>query len=411
LTAEPDSRVGAFDPDSRGLRCVYLEGRIAGWDLHSLYREITDYPPEGYRFLLPKGSFIKQSRFYPINRGIVSFSATKFLYDCVRPKAYYFALSALSRKKIEADLVYASQHVVNYSQPWVVDLEHAGALAAYGRTELIRKMVEKTFRSPWCRKIMPWTQMAKKSLEASFDCRGLQDKIEVVNLAVRPKNFKKEYHERDIRIIFVGTANQSNIQDSFDIKGGREMLEAFRILKRTYSNLELVIRSYVPDWARDVCARLNGVRLIDNLITPEELSTEFKSADVFVFPGHSTPGMVILEAMSYELPVVATDVWANRELVDDGRTGFLIKGSSKVRYFDENFIPLWGEPRFMRAIRRTDLGMIEELVEKTSILIEDEKLRRRMGKAGRLEIEKGKFSIITRNEKIKKIFDEAIESS
>jgi glycosyltransferase involved in cell wall biosynthesis len=156
---------------------------------------------------------------------------------------------------------------------------------------------------------------------------------------------------------------------------------------------------------------LNGVRLIDNLITPEELSTEFKSADVFVFPGHSTPGMVILEAMSYELPVVATDVWANRELVDDGRTGFLIKGSSKVRYFDENFIPLWGEPRFMRAIRRTDLGMIEELVEKTSILIEDEKLRRRMGKAGRLEIEKGKFSIITRNEKIKKIFDEAIESS
>jgi len=410
LTAEPDSRISAFDPANRVPRCVYLEGRIAGWDLHSLYREITDCPPEGYRFLVPKGSFIKQSRFYPINRGIVSFSGTKSLYDYVRPKAYYFALSALSRKKIEADLVYASQHVVNCSQPWVVDLEHAGALAAYGRTELIRAMVEKAFRSPWCGKIVPWTQMAKKSLEASFDCRGLQDKIEVVNLAIRPKNFKKEHHDRDIRIIFVGTANQSNIPDSFDIKGGREMLEVFRILKKTYRNLELVIRSYVPDWARDVCARLNGVRLIDDLITPEELSNEFKSADIFVFPGHSTPGMVILEAMSYELPVVATDVWANRELVDDGRTGFLIKGSSKVRYFDENFIPLWGEPKFMRTIRQVDSRVVEELVEKISLLIEDKELRWQMGSVGRKEIENGRFSTMARNKRLKKIFDEAIES-
>ena len=50
---------------------------------------------------------------------------------------------------------------------------------------------------------------------------------------------------------------------------------------------------------------------------------------------------------------------------------------------------------------------MEELVEKTSILIDDEKLRRKMGKAGRQEIETGKFSLEKRNERLRKIFDKA----
>ena len=410
MIVQPDLKLGLFKLNCGDQRRVFIEGRVNGWNLHSLYREFVDYPPEGYQFITPEGSLINQTRFYPINRKIISCSSTKFFYDCVRPKAYYLSLSAFSPKKINADLVYVSQHVVNYNQPWVVDLEHAGALAAYGRTSLIRKTVEKAFRSPWCKKIMPWTHMAKKSLEASFDCTDLHDKIEVVNLAVRPKNFKKKYCEKNVRLIFVGTANPSNIQESFDLKGGRETLQAFKILKKNYPDLELVIRSYLPDQFKTVCKCLNGVRVIDNLITAEELSNEFRLADIFLFPGHNTPGMVILDAMSYELPVVATDVWANRELVNNGRTGLLIRGSSKVRYFDDNYIPIWGEPTFMKQIQRPDDEMVRELVEKTSTLIENKSLRKKLGKAGRHEIEKGKFSLERRNNKLKTIFEEAVNS-
>jgi len=46
-------------------------------------------------------------------------------------------------------------------------------------------------------------------------------------------------------------------------------------------------------------------------------------------------------------------------------------------------------------------------VEKTSSIIENPELRRQTGKAGRWEVEHGKFSIERRNEKLKRIFDEA----
>ncbi|MCW4024558.1 MAG: glycosyltransferase family 4 protein [Candidatus Bathyarchaeota archaeon] len=388
-------------------RSIYLEGRLSGWDFHSLYNEIVSYPPEGYTFLVPKGSSINQSRFYPIDRKIISYSATKYLYDCIRPLIYYSALSKFSPTKINADLIYVSQHVVNYNQPWVVDLEHAGALAAYGRTDLVRKTVEKAFRSPYCKKILPWTNMAKKSLEACFDCGELDNKIEVVSLAVHPKNFKKEPSGGPAKILFVGTANPSNIID-FYIKGGREMIEAFSKLKKIYPNLELVMRCYVPPFEKTLCSNLKGLRIIDNLITYEELSNEFKTADIFVFPGHSTPGMVILDAMSYELPVVTTDVWANNELVDNGRTGFLVNCSKNVKYSDKNFLPLWRSPSFIRKIREPHDVVVQGIVERISILIEDEAIRRKMGLAGRYEIENGKFSITLRNKKLARIFDDAV---
>ena len=62
---------------------------------------------------------------------------------------------------------------------------------------------------------------------------------------------------------------------------------------------------------------------------------------------------------------------------------------------------------FDEAIKILDPKVTQDLVEKTSTLIEKEELRRRMGEAGRQEIETGKFSIEKRNEKLKRIFDEA----
>ncbi len=63
---------------------------------------------------------------------------------------------------------------------------------------------------------------------------------------------------------------------------------------------------------------------------------------------------VILESMALARPVVATDVGGNRELVDDGVTGFLV-----------------------------DVGDVEGLACRVVDLLADPPLRRRMGKAGR----------------------------
>lgn len=57
-----------------------------------------------------------------------------------------------------------------------------------------------------------------------------------------------------------------------------------------------------------------------------ELSELFSAADVFVLPstseGHS---VAILEAMASGLPVIASDIQANKESIEDGINGFLFK--------------------------------------------------------------------------------------
>jgi glycosyltransferase involved in cell wall biosynthesis len=118
--------------------------------------------------------------------------------------------------------------------------------------------------------------------------------------------------------------------------------------------------------------------------------------------------MVVLDAMSYELPVVITDVFANPEVVEDGKTGFVIKKSENAfYYYVEDIIPASGISQLQKVTDTPDSRVVQELIEKTSILIENKELRRRMGKAGRWEVEQGRFSLKRRNEKLKRIFDEA----
>lgn len=57
----------------------------------------------------------------------------------------------------------------------------------------------------------------------------------------------------------------------------------------------------------------------------EEVMRHYRTHDLLVFPStYEGFGMVVVEAMSQRLPVVATPVGCARALVDDGRTGVLV---------------------------------------------------------------------------------------
>jgi len=326
----------------------------------------------------------------------------------------YLALKRIqshwSSYEVEADLVYSSQQLTFAKLPWVVDLEFANALVNYGDIRLVRKIVQKALTSKYCKKIMPWSEWAERTLYRSVNCNFFKEKIETVHFAVKPKDFVKEKKDGKLRLLFVGSINELNFLD-FEGKGGFEVVEAFLELNKKYDELELVIRSWVPPEILDKCSKNPNIKILYSPLSDEELAHLYASSDIFMFPAHKSLGMVILEAMSYELPVIARAIYNATEPIKDMKTGILLSPLPQLPYYTWNGAPNDHDVNLLFGIRKHRPLLVKQIVEKASLLIEDSSLRRRIGREARCLIEEGDFSTKNRNKKLKRIFDEALKDN
>ena len=388
---------------------IYFEpaGRI-----HSSQQELINYPPEGYQFITSKTLLDERI----VDSDLVFHKLRLQVLDRLMPLNLTKAWLDTFLRKIpkDVDLIYAYNHPVFRKKPWVVSVEWAHVLIGRDMRYFVRykKSVERLLASDYCKKILTWTEMAKKSILMNFNCADFEHKIEVIPPAAHSKDFSKDYSHEKVRLLFVGSANDP---EDFEAKGGKEALQAFAILNSKYDNLELVIRAKLPNHIRSKYAGLTNLKVVEEILPWQLLEEEFKQADIFLFPSHLLHNTVVLDAMSYELPVVTTYIGASGgEYVEDGVTGFVSASPEKVPYFRDllgNFI-LTSETihrsRLIKAARNIEPEVVDELVAKTSLLIENPDLRRKMGKAARWEVDHGRFSIGKRNERLKRIFDEAV---
>lgn len=372
--------------------------------MHSYYQALAAQPPHGYEFITPNSSLEKVTK----AASKINFANSLFLnIDNIIPlnliKSY---LGILQKKSPTYDLTYAYDHLVFRKEPWVVDLEYVTFLVSYNLNHFKRfkGIVQNTLASEYCKKIICGTKAAKKTVINNLSCDEFEHKFEIVPFATRKKYFTKRFDDNKIKILFVGS---TNILGAFETKGGREALETFILLSRKYDNLELVVRSDVPPDVKKKYANHKDINIIDQLVPWEIMEQEFLTADIFLLPVHNTPYSAFLDAMSYELPIITIDSWANGEIVEDGKTGLLARKSENIPYYVDNFIPTFGTAPFIKALKTPDPVVIAQLVEMASILIEHKDRRRQMGKAGRAEVEHGKFSLESRCRNLKRIFDEA----
>lgn len=393
---------------------------------HPSYRYLLQYPPPGYQFVTDTGLW---------NKFVLTIAGVEPVYYNLWRLTHFLPIN-LIKSRIErvtrrrppgTQLTFAINHLLFREEPWVVLVEWVHMFTGWWMPEFRRhqKSIEAALASPNCKKVLTWCEPARRSLLDNLDCSEFEHKIELLPVAAPSRRFTKTFNNEDkVRLLFVGSAHAPKgfatnwlakgwVYD-FHIKGGREVLEAFARLKPTYPNLELVVRAGVPPAIKEKFEGTPGLRFIEQQIPWAQLEEEFKAADIYLFPCHqTTPWAGILDAMSYELPIVTTDVYANPELVQDGVTGFLVKASDRVSYYDpdEKFIPPMVTPRraeFLRAIEQVDSRVVDELATKTALLIENKELRRSMGRAARWEVDYGKHSIANRNDRLKAIFDEAV---
>ncbi len=384
------------------VRKIYLEPT---WNLHGFQHQMITIPPAGYEFVVHGRP---QERLFETLARRDRARSLLITLDSVVPTSLAKAwLQTWNKSPRATVLTYSVDHLIFRPEPWVVEVEYASALVGVHPKHLERfaGIVKRTLASRYCRRIFFWSEVGRRSLLADVDSRGFENKCEVVHLAVPPKASAKERGGNKIKLLFVGSGSSKGV---FEWRGSG-LFETFAILREEHRNLELVVRSDVPEYVNAQYGATENLRIMDRFVPQEVLEREFRSADIFIFPSYTTAPLTILEAMSYELPTVTIDAWANSEYVENGKTGFVVPRSTRVPYYyPDTFQPNFLAREFTEALRVPDPEVVAGLVRKVRLLIENPELRSQLGRAARWEVEGGKFSLATMNGKFKSTFDEIV---
>jgi glycosyltransferase involved in cell wall biosynthesis len=105
------------------------------------------------------------------------------------------------------------------------------------------------------------------------------------------------------------------------------LLYAFSKVSQSFSNTVLLIcgKGSLEEKIKDLVVQLNLQSQVTFLGIRQDVSVLMNAADAYVMSSawEGMPG-VLLEASATSLPIVATDVSGNREVVVDGKSGFLV---------------------------------------------------------------------------------------
>src|SRR6266404_9162421 len=142
-------------------------------------------------------------------------------------------------------------------------------------------------------------------------------------------------------------------------------------------------------------AQRRGIIWINEMVNQRTTCELYSHAAVFVCPSIYEPfGIINLEAMACETPVVASAVGGIKEVVVDRETGFLVPLEQMK---ESPFEPLNPE-KFSR-----------DLAGKINQLMKDRQMREKFGKAGRKRVEE-KFSWSTIAQKTKALYESLTRS-
>lgn len=211
-----------------------------------------------------------------------------------------------------------------------------------------------------------------------------EDKIEVIYNGIDLNQYKKtdsniarkKYGIDGRYILFVGRISRQ--------KGIIHLIDAVKYLPQ---DVKVVLCASTPDTEEIKMEMEEKVKLypniiwIDKMATKEEIIELYSNAEVFVCPSIYEPfGIINLEAMACNTPVVASATGGIKEVVVDGETGFLV------------------EP-----------GNPEDLAEHIKKLLDDRELAATFGANGRKRVEE-MFSWESIAKKTYDMYEDVIEN-
>jgi len=300
---------------------------------------------------------------------------------------------AMSRDPVDADVVHAHTWYADmgslwismlYRIPLVVTLHSMEPLRPWkadqlGSGYLLSSWIEKTAVEA-AHRVIAVSHKMREDIVEHFDADP--ERVVVIHNGIDPEQFKRtEAREALDRlgvkppfVLFVGRIT--------DQKGIFHLLDA---APRLPAGVQVVLCASAPDTPeieerlRRRVAQMPNVKWINEMVPVPVVTQLYTHCAVFCCPSVYEPfGLINLEAMGCEAPVVASGVGGILEVVEDGKTGVLVPPAQP-----------------------------EKLAEALNRVLANPTLGRDMGRAGRKRVEE-KFSWASVAERTEQVYADAI---
>jgi glycosyltransferase involved in cell wall biosynthesis len=215
-----------------------------------------------------------------------------------------------------ADVVYMwGAFPKRIDKPFVIELDNPYVLSYYNQSFLHLRMRTLKQKLRQAKQITFLSETAKHHFLELFGS-DFTDQAKVLP-PFMADNYKtnKRVADGTVRFLFVGLG--------FRRKGGPELLKAFSQLP--HKNARLTIIAPVSDDMKKKYAHDTRITFLPPQPREVLFSEIYPTHDVFVFPSIlETLGVVILEALSFGMGIITTDVYATPEMVKNGMNGVLL---------------------------------------------------------------------------------------
>ena len=420
-----------------GFLPVYIKFGDCGNHPQFLHIQI---PPNGYRFTTTYDPLFEYS-INPLTR--LFRRAIKIIHQTshIWPK-FALALSSLwhgaqlkhilkflnSRDKqsqlmlpIRSNLVFLPSVPFTYNQhPWVIEIEDCISLffpyIHNGDTQNINflkspyyPILKALLESQNCRGIITHIHSTAIGIPKLFRNKLLKNKIFHIPLGV---HFSNRYANHSnptnyIELLFTNSWHQN--PNSFYLRGGLDVLDAFKSLSKKYPNLRLTLRTLLPENLEKSYLNIiekSNVRVIDKFLSKEEMEDLSIHSHIFLIPSARIHVVSVLTAMAYGLAVIASDGWGMEDYVKHEENGLIVKGRyGKVTWNDategtlrENYHPMFS----------ADPKIADQLMEHISRLVKNPSLRAQLGRNARQTV-KNNFNIDIWNQHLEDALNKALK--
>lgn len=307
--------------------------------------------------------------FHNLSRNVEMSQATPKA-DIIHCHTWYTHLAGIfTRQLLQAPLILTT-HSLETHRPWKVE--------QLGNGYFLSRWIEQTAYSAADGIIAVSKQMKEDVIEAY----GVSpEKVTVIHNGIDPEFYKPTF-DNDLLlqygidpnipfVLFVGRITRQ--------KGISQLIASAKYFNK---NSQIVLCAGAPDTpeiaaeTEELITELKksreGVILISEMLPREKIKILYSHARVFACPSLYEPfGIINLEAMSCETPVVGSHVGGIPEIIVEGESGYLIP---------------------LQSVSRTDFNPAnpeafqKDFASKINLLLDDEALATRMGKAGRVRV-------------------------